>query len=180
MPQASTQAQPLPRTGRVPSRRCSLNRQSEVILNSQAAMVRKLRPQARDVNQPPNQTYRRGRAAGSCRLTFRRRTATRSRRGFYSPNSCARQRPIAVLHGGVFMARAGGAQGILSGLSELSALLEEPITRHALDLNNNAKTANQHDMLNQTHRILMQYLKLEGTFSTLAYSGIFPLENRAL
>jgi hypothetical protein len=73
-----------------------------------------------------------------------------------------------------------GAQGILNGLSELSALLEEPITRHALDLNNNAKTANQHDMLNQTHRILMQYLKLEGTFSTLAYSGIFPLENRAL
>ena len=53
MPQASTQARPLPRTGRVPSRRCSLNRQSEVILNSQAAMVRKLRPQARDVNQPP-------------------------------------------------------------------------------------------------------------------------------
>ena len=39
------------------------------------------------------------------------------------------------------------AQGILKGLSELRALLEEPITRHALDLANNAKTASQHDIL---------------------------------
>jgi ribosome biogenesis GTPase A len=82
-----------------------------------------------------------------------------------------------VLHGGVFMAQEQEidvrAQGILNGLSELSALLEEPITRHALDLNNNAKTANQHDILNRTHRSLMQYLKLEGDLFYIGLLGHF-------
>jgi len=50
------------------------------------------------------------------------------------------------------------AEGILRGLNELRALLEEPITRHALDLANNAKTAHQHDVLNRTHRSLTNIL----------------------
>jgi hypothetical protein len=42
----------MPRTGRVPSWRCSLSRQLEVTLSSLAAIVGKLHPQGRDVNQP--------------------------------------------------------------------------------------------------------------------------------
>ncbi len=65
------------------------------------------------------------------------------------------------------------AQGILTGLGELRALLAEPITRHALDLTNNAKTASQHDILNRTHRSLTQYLKLEGDLFYVGLLGHF-------
>jgi hypothetical protein len=65
------------------------------------------------------------------------------------------------------------AQNILTGLGELRALLEEPITRHALDLTNNAKTASQHDILNRTHRSLTQYLKLEGDLFYVGLLGHF-------
>jgi predicted GTPase len=65
------------------------------------------------------------------------------------------------------------AQGILKGLGELRALLEEPITRHALDLTNNAKTASQHDILNRTHRSLTQYLTLEGDLFYIGLLGHF-------
>jgi hypothetical protein len=65
------------------------------------------------------------------------------------------------------------AQGILMGLGELRALLAEPITRHALDLTNNAKTASQHDILNRTHRSLTQYLKLEGDLFYVGLLGHF-------
>ncbi len=65
------------------------------------------------------------------------------------------------------------AQGILKGLSELRALTEEPITRHALDLTNNARTAHQHDILNRTHRSLTQYLKLEGDLFYIGLLGHF-------
>jgi len=44
MPQASTEARPLPRTGRVPYWRCSLSRQSEVILNSHYGNGQKIAP----------------------------------------------------------------------------------------------------------------------------------------
>ena len=65
------------------------------------------------------------------------------------------------------------AEAILKGLSELQALLEEPITRHSLDLSNNAKTAQQHDILNRTHRSLTQYLKLEGDLFYIGLLGHF-------
>ncbi len=65
------------------------------------------------------------------------------------------------------------AQSILNGLDALRALLEEPITRHALDLANNARTANQHDILNRTHRSLTQYLKLEGDLFYIGLLGHF-------
>lgn len=65
------------------------------------------------------------------------------------------------------------AEAILKGLSELQTLLEEPITRHALDLTNNAKTAHQHNVLNRTHRSLTQYLKLEGDLFYIGLLGHF-------
>jgi predicted GTPase len=65
------------------------------------------------------------------------------------------------------------AQAILKGLNELRALLDEPITRHALDLANNVKTAYQHDVLNRTHRSLTQYLKLEGDLFYVGLLGHF-------
>jgi 50S ribosome-binding GTPase len=65
------------------------------------------------------------------------------------------------------------AQGILKGLGDLQALLDEPITRHALDLSNNAKTAHQHDILNRTYRSLTQYLRLEGDLFYVGMLGHF-------
>src|SRR6185437_9678300 len=65
------------------------------------------------------------------------------------------------------------AEAILQGLSELKTLLDEPITRHALDLTNNAKNAHQHDVLNRTHRSLTQYLKLEGDLFYIGLLGHF-------
>jgi predicted GTPase len=65
------------------------------------------------------------------------------------------------------------AEAILKGLAELQALLQEPITQHALDLNNNAKTAHQHNILNRTHRSLTQYLKLEGDLFYIGLLGHF-------
>jgi predicted GTPase len=65
------------------------------------------------------------------------------------------------------------ADAILKGLTELQILLEEPITRHALDLMNNARTAYHHDILNRTHRSLTQYLKLEGDLFYIGLLGHF-------
>jgi len=65
------------------------------------------------------------------------------------------------------------AQSILKGLSELQALLEEPITRHALELKRDARTAYQHDILNRTHRSLTQYLTLEGDLFYIGLLGHF-------
>jgi hypothetical protein len=65
------------------------------------------------------------------------------------------------------------AQGILKGLGELQALLEEPITRHALELKKDARTAHQHDILNRTHRSLTQYLTLEGDLFYIGLLGHF-------
>ncbi|WP_315805692.1 hypothetical protein [Bradyrhizobium sp. SZCCHNS3002] len=65
------------------------------------------------------------------------------------------------------------AEAILKGLSELQALLQEPITQNALDLDNNAKTAHQHNILNRTHRSLTQYLKLEGDLFYIGLLGHF-------
>lgn len=65
------------------------------------------------------------------------------------------------------------AEAVLAGLAELQTLLEEPITRHALDLANNAKTAHHHAVLNRTHRSLTQYLKLEGDLFYIGLLGHF-------
>ncbi len=65
------------------------------------------------------------------------------------------------------------AQSVLDGLSQLRTLLEEPITRHALDLANNAKTASQHDILNRTYRSLLQYLTIEGDLFYVGLLGHF-------
>jgi len=71
------------------------------------------------------------------------------------------------------------AQGILKGLGELQALLEEPIARHALELKKDFRTAYQHDILNRTHRSLMQYLTLEGDLFYIGLLGHFRRENLA-
>src|SRR5262245_32974591 len=65
------------------------------------------------------------------------------------------------------------AQAILKGLDELRTLLDEPLTHHALDLANNAKTAQQHDVLNRSYRSLTQYLKLEGDLFYVGLLGHF-------
>jgi hypothetical protein len=59
-PLPSTQPQPPPRTARAPSWRCSLSRRLEVTSTSLSALLRKLRLQARDVNQLSEPTDRVG------------------------------------------------------------------------------------------------------------------------
>lgn len=65
------------------------------------------------------------------------------------------------------------AQAILLGLNALLTLLAKPIARDALDLEKNARTAEQYNILQRLQRSLTQYLQREGELFYVGLLGHF-------
>src|SRR5689334_23012175 len=65
------------------------------------------------------------------------------------------------------------AQEIRKGLNDLETLLNEPVAREALDLGKNARTAEQHDILQRLRRSLTQYLERDGDLFYVGFLGHF-------
>jgi hypothetical protein len=65
------------------------------------------------------------------------------------------------------------AAQVLSGLSQLEKLLEEPKTEEALDLAKNARTTEQYNILRRLRKSLTQYLEREGDLFYVGLVGHF-------
>lgn len=65
------------------------------------------------------------------------------------------------------------AQGILAGLQSMGRLLDEPMTREALDLAKNATTAAHYSVLQRLQRSLTQYLERDGDLYYVGLLGHF-------
>lgn len=67
------------------------------------------------------------------------------------------------------------AQEILKGLKTLGELLEQPVAREALDLNENVATSSRYEILRRLRQSLRQYLERDGELFYVGLLGHFSV-----